>query len=1134
MASSKTSEVAVCRAAEGGRLQPSVPAWARVAACGLLMMAAPLADAQQVQISGGGMPAIRIELPKPPVRELGPALALEYVGYGNGRVGHGWRLGGVSAISRCPSSKLIDGLSKPVQNSIVDRLCLDGQRLIRSSDAGVPLTDPGLPDMVPDAEFRLESDNSVRIRTYYKASSFVRGVNDGPNHGARYIRVWRSDGLVYDYGAPLVGSPPSSALVMTELPGLSSQVMHWPLFRVTDKAGNYVEYRYSVDSSRTGSIAAAYALDGYEWSLNSVHYGGNQTTGRLPTHTMVFGHIVKPVGSRARWEWIQAGAQLQSNQLLEYAALLNYEQTQLLAVARFKYDYGPVTAQPVLASVKICGAAGDSKCQPPTSFQYSLGTGEYVRSTEFTLDKVGQANGLAGLPLRSTDYSFGVLKADFNGDGYADLIRWANNPAENRLFLSEGQGRYREVTRGIGAGQFNITGDNLFKGSTDDQRIDLCYRSVVADFNGDGLSDILRVASATERDINSRYTCPAGLASLLFLSNGDGSFTKRPVTDADTLAPFRLGVDAGTASRVAIDRVGYSNFAVADIDGDGRADIFAVNAAQAVVLPAWADTQTRDRPGLYCYATSRWCEAIYWLSNGDGSFRRVTDVAWTSIRPDAAFASLRLSGGWVPFADPRFGELSFEDRNGDDVLDLLYPGYSLTAFNGIEITAADGSLSGVAIGGRHVITGASESLGGNASMSLDYNGDGRPDLARVVSAFDNVFLKAGGLGGREIAASFAATALSRPLPIDIDGDGRSDLLFLRSSGVGTTAYRSLGTGGFESMAVPLGFGSEPLIDGDGRSNYLLGGFGGPANDLLVLGSTAVGGVANKLFVKSQPLPADLLTKVTSPTGVVTDITYEMLPMSSRYASDRGSPEAATLPKMDLVPTLPVVTRLTVDAGVGTAKLVNEFGYRGAKLEVGGRGYLGFREMRQQIDSPDGTSKLTTVRKFFQQHPYIGSVAVSETYLGPLSPMNAPQTGQLLSRTENTYCDTYAAAGAENSATVSSPCPVSSKLNRPYLFKSVQTGWDLAGNALPSTTTTQRYSSGYLQSVLVQTQGSGPAGNESFSKQTTYEYFPDDISGDNWKVGKVKKVSSGSTVPNSLGSVSTGAGSAPKASSTSGQ
>ena len=69
----------------------------------------------------------------------------------------------MSAISRCPSSKLIDGLSKPVQNSIVDRLCLDGQRLIRSSDAGVPLTDPGLPDMVPDAEFRLESDNSVRF-----------------------------------------------------------------------------------------------------------------------------------------------------------------------------------------------------------------------------------------------------------------------------------------------------------------------------------------------------------------------------------------------------------------------------------------------------------------------------------------------------------------------------------------------------------------------------------------------------------------------------------------------------------------------------------------------------------------------------------------------------------------------------------------------------------------------------------------------------------------------------------------------------------------------------------------------------------------------------------------------------------
>ena len=86
----------------------------------------------------------------------------------------------------------------------------------------------------------------------------------------------------------------------------------------------------------------------------------------------------------------------------------------------------------------------------------------------------------------------------------------------------------------------------------------------------------------------------------------------------------------------------------------------------------------------------------------------------------------------------------------------------------------------------------------------------------------------------------------------------------------------------------------------------------------------------------------------------------------------------------------VVSSLTTDSGVGTATVQNRFGYAGAKLEINGRGYLGFREMRQQIDSPDGTSKLTTVRKFFQQHPYIGSVAVSETYLGPLSPMNAPR------------------------------------------------------------------------------------------------------------------------------------------------
>ena len=135
---------------------------------------------------------------------------------------------------------------------------------------------------------------------------------------------------------------------------------------------------------------------------------------------MVFGHIVKPLWLPSTLGVDSSWGQLQSNQLLEYAALLNYEQTQLLAVARFKYDYGPVTAQPVLASVKICGRAGDSSAslQLRSSIRQELAS--TIRSTEFTLDKVGRQTA-AGLPPRSTDYSFGVLKADFNGDGYADL-----------------------------------------------------------------------------------------------------------------------------------------------------------------------------------------------------------------------------------------------------------------------------------------------------------------------------------------------------------------------------------------------------------------------------------------------------------------------------------------------------------------------------------------------------------------------------------------------------------------------------------------------------------------------------------------------------------------------------------------
>ncbi|WP_169915776.1 SpvB/TcaC N-terminal domain-containing protein [Shewanella psychrophila] len=62
---------------------------------------------------------------------VAPQLGLAYNSQsGEGLAGVGWNLQGQSIISRCGSSKLVDGFNKPVKFNDNDHFCLDGQRLL--------------------------------------------------------------------------------------------------------------------------------------------------------------------------------------------------------------------------------------------------------------------------------------------------------------------------------------------------------------------------------------------------------------------------------------------------------------------------------------------------------------------------------------------------------------------------------------------------------------------------------------------------------------------------------------------------------------------------------------------------------------------------------------------------------------------------------------------------------------------------------------------------------------------------------------------------------------------------------------------------------------------------------------------
>ena len=101
-------------------LQPSLAATAVGATPGMF----------KVSENGAANYTIPITVP-PGTSGLAPQLSLNYSSQsGNGPLGVGWSLGGLSTVNRCPATLAQDGFKGGINYDANDLFCLDGQRLI--------------------------------------------------------------------------------------------------------------------------------------------------------------------------------------------------------------------------------------------------------------------------------------------------------------------------------------------------------------------------------------------------------------------------------------------------------------------------------------------------------------------------------------------------------------------------------------------------------------------------------------------------------------------------------------------------------------------------------------------------------------------------------------------------------------------------------------------------------------------------------------------------------------------------------------------------------------------------------------------------------------------------------------------
>jgi hypothetical protein len=347
-----------------------------------------------------------------------------------------------------------------------------------------------------------------------------------------------------------------------------------------------------------------------------------------------------------------------------------------------------------------------------------------------------------------------VAVGDLNGDGKPDLV--VSNLCQTSSCT--GQTGLLTVLTGNGHGTFQ-TRNSYSSGG---------YGAVsvaVGDLNGDGNLDVVVANQCSSSD------CTAGGGIGVLLGNGDG-----------TLQSAQTYQSGGyTASSIAI----------ADVNGDGKADLIVANQCQT------GDCQSDGNVSVL-------------LGNGDGTFQ-----------PAQSYPAVGYNTVSLAIAD--------FNRDGHPDIALASECADTTCQNGLVsvlLGNGDGTFQAAKI---------YDSLGSQADSIVvaDFNGDGKPDLAvsnlcqhptscnvgwiSVLPGNGDGTFRAGHhyVSGGQYAYSVSAN--------DFNGDGFIDLVVATSGG--TALLLNTGHGRFQSASIhfPGGvFVQNADLNGDGQPDLVVG------------------------------------------------------------------------------------------------------------------------------------------------------------------------------------------------------------------------------------------------------------------------------------------------------------------------
>lgn len=384
---------------------------------------------------------IPIQLP-PGTAGIAPSLSISYNSQsGNGLLGMGWNISGLSAITRVPNTIYHTGEVKGVQLDVTDVYALDGNRLI--------------PIGTEDCDYAAEHETFACINTF---------GNIG-NNGPEWFEVKTKEGMTMEYGRE---SEVNESQFTTSHTNLNERaVIVYRINKMYDPYGNYITFKYRNINRQS--------------VIEEIRYTGNENANIQPYNIIQFEY-----DEREDKNTIFINGQysdVKSNLLLRKIRIIADGQHFKNYV--FEYVFNLYS---LLKSVTESGTNGEELNSTVMRYGDDVSAVQAVESNILTSANTEVIDSTYFLRDR-------IFSGDFNGDGYTDIMTAVSL---SYLFFPSYSYLYNfKVRINSHESQFDspIPISNSEIGcfwDFDWEDTDWLERNVhIADFNGDGKDDIL-------------------------------------------------------------------------------------------------------------------------------------------------------------------------------------------------------------------------------------------------------------------------------------------------------------------------------------------------------------------------------------------------------------------------------------------------------------------------------------------------------------------------------------------------------------------------------------------------------------------------------------------------------------------